>query len=171
MQDAEALMSPALRKPTDDEKREIFDVLKSTAAHLPAEYELRIHELRYKEAFVFVREDILRLAELISKRKNIYFAGIFAGSFRKSKFKVSLDLAEHLYRLGCWNNQVVLEPHGSKSFLYGRNVEKEFVHGTGKGVVLVLNLENDVIGLGFMSEDSDKLINLVDKGWYLRKGH
>jgi hypothetical protein len=69
MQDAEALMSPALRKPTDDEKREIFDVLKSTAAHLPAEYELRIHELRYKEAFVFVREDILRLAELISKRK------------------------------------------------------------------------------------------------------
>jgi ribosome biogenesis protein Nip4 len=171
MQDAETLKKPSLRKPTDNEKREIYSVLNSASSGLPAGYRLLIHELRYREVLAFTQEETMFLAETISNKKNVYFAGIFAGSFRKDKFKLSLDLVEHLYRRGYWTNYVILEENHSKSFLYGRNVENGFLKLVGRGVVLVLNSEKDVIGLGLIGENSEKLVNLVDKGWYLRKGH
>jgi len=103
----------------------------------------------------------------------VYFAGIFAGSFRRGRFRLGLDLAEHLYRLGRLSSIVEVNYEEEQRFLYGRDLEgltpRENL--STSGTVVVVNGAGDVLGLGRYDERSGRLVNLVDKGWYLRRGH
>ncbi len=162
-----------LRPPTSDELKSVNSALEVCGATLPAGYALLVHELSYREVYVFSDPMVLRVAEQLSARRNVYFAGIFAGSFRSGRFRLGLDLAEHLYRLGRLSSIVKVDYEGEQRFLYGRDLEgltlpEKLPHS---GVVVVVNEVGDVLGLGRYDERSTRLVNLVDKGWYLRRGH
>ncbi|PSN95972.1 hypothetical protein B9Q06_03965 [Candidatus Marsarchaeota G2 archaeon ECH_B_2] len=162
-----------LRPPNPDELRSFNSALEGCGATLPANYTLLVHELSYREVYVFSDTMVLRVAEQLSVKRNVYFAGIFAGSFRRGRFRLGLDLAEHLYRLGRLSSIVEVNYEEEQRFLYGRDLEgltpRENL--STSGTVVVVNGAGDVLGLGRYDERSGRLANLVDKGWYLRRGH
>lgn len=158
-----------LRPPSEKEKMAISETLKQCGASLPQSYSLLVHEIKYKEVYVFHERAVLEVAKHISARRNVYFAGLFAGSFRREKFKLGLELAEHLYRLGLLKNYMVVDEERERRFLYGRDVEFKGVRKLAGKLVVVVNKHGDVVGLAHY--DGKLLVNLVDKGWYLRKGH
>ncbi|MCL5788256.1 MAG: hypothetical protein M1357_00360 [Candidatus Marsarchaeota archaeon] len=171
MQDKEeSLKPPFLRPPTQDEWLEINDELRSLDASLPSHYHALIHALKYRELMIFASEETYELSRKLGAARNVYSAGIFGGAFRDDSFKISLDLAEHLYLKRVMHKTVVISGSDAQSFLYGRSVRVSHKHGLPTGKLLVLSEQGYALGLGRLAEGSDLLENLIDKGWYLRRG-
>lgn len=159
-----------LRPPTPSEQAAIRRAVEKCGATLPAKYLFLVHDLEYREVYAFHDRAVFNTAKQISERRNVYFAGLFAGSFRGERFKLSLEMAEHLYRVGCLRNVVVVDEEQERRFLYGRDIRLKKPENRSAGsVVLVVNSLGDVLGLA--RYEGEALVNLVDKGWYLRKGH
>lgn len=160
----------SLRPPSGDEWFAIEAALKECGAAIPKEYTLLVHQLRYREVYAFHDNLLLEVAKRISAQRNIYFAGLFAGSFRGGRFKLGLEMAEHLYTIGQLKNVVEVDEEHERRFLYGKNIPLPKGVGLADGVVaLVVNGSGDALGLARL--EGGFLVNLVDKGWYLRKGH
>ncbi|MEM3857365.1 MAG: hypothetical protein QXI37_02530, partial [Thermoprotei archaeon] len=58
----------------------------------------------------------------------------------------------------------------SQAFLYGRNVQISSEKNTFTGRLIVLSESGDVLGLGVLDQSGTQVVNLMDKGWYLRRG-
>jgi len=158
-----------LRPPNNLEKQEILKELNKIGASIPQKYLMCIHELKYAELFIIKDNLLHETVYEISKFHNVYFAGIYGGSFKNKKFKLSLDLAEHLYRLGKLNNTLVVNDRLAAKFLYGKDITLERI-ADKESLFLILNTKKDVLGIGKTVVGSRVIINLVDKGWYLRRG-
>ncbi|MEM3670506.1 MAG: hypothetical protein QW767_02040 [Thermoprotei archaeon] len=169
MQDEERV-AVSWRRPDREELSAFTDELRSASASVPNGYTFLIHSLAYRELFAFPRKELFDLVSKLILRRKVYSAGIFAGAFRGRSFKLSLDLAEHLYRLGYWKNVLKLNEHESQAFLYGRNVQISSEKNTFTGRLIVLSESGDVLGLGVLDQSGTQVVNLMDKGWYLRRG-
>ncbi len=146
--------------------------MRDYSTRLPENYGLLVHDLRYAEVYVFPSHAVYRVARMVSESRNVYFAGVFAGSFRAGRFRLSLDLAEHLYRRGVVGSVVVVDEQQERRFLYGHAVEGVAKRSADLGrMAVVVNRLGDVVGLGRYEAEGHRLVNLVDKGWYLRSGH
>jgi ribosome biogenesis protein Nip4 len=153
-----------LKPPSEWEQQRIDDELSKLQATLPQSYVLLVHHMAYREVLAFPTEQLADIALTISKTHNIYFGGIFAGSFRGDKFRLALDLADHLYRGGRLKRTFTLQGKAVESFLYGRNVAP----CQGEGIMLIVDRKGEVLGLGECRRGILK--NLIDKGWYIRRG-
>jgi len=126
------------------------------------------------------------LKQLIQLTSYIYSIGLHFGFIKKGLFFLSLEGAEFLYRNKYIfeKNQIIVNVQGEKSILYGNNILKKMVSNFStklkiNDLLIVLNELKEIIAIGitkvdgnnFYNLESDKLValNLIDKGYYLRK--
>lgn len=153
-----------LKPPSMEELEQIQAELNKLQATLPPGYVLLVHHMAYREVLAFPTKQLASTALIISKIHNVYFGGIFAGSFRRDKFRLSLDFADHLYRAGRLRKTYILQEKAAESFLYGRDIAP----CECEGLVLIVGATGEVLGMG---ECRGKVMkNLIDKGWYIRRG-
>ncbi len=126
------------------------------------------------------------LKQLLQLTSYSYSMGLYFGFIKKGFFFLSLEGAEFLYRNKyiLEKNQIIVNIQGEKSILYGNNILKKMVSNISmelkiNDLVVVLNELKEIIAIGitkvegnnFYNLESDDLIalNLIDKGYYLRK--
>ncbi len=112
--------------------------------------------------------------------------GLYFGFIKKGEFYVSLEGAEFLLKSGCFskNQELYVNRSGEKSILYGNRISKSMIEKIPTGLqknafLLVFNLTNELIAIAksqvnYVTYENLNLkdpiaINLVDKGYYLRK--
>lgn len=113
-------------------------------------------------------------------------AGLYFGFIKRSQFFLSLEGADLLYKLNAipQKQKLLANDKGEKAILYGNNIKKNFVSlipTTLKkhDLLFVFNKLNELISIAKSQVDysvyknlkpNDKFaLNLVDKGYYLRK--
>jgi ribosome biogenesis protein Nip4 len=116
----------------------------------------------------------------------IISSGIYFGFIKKNKFYLSVEGAEFLHTKNFFSKRHYLKVNkkGEKSILYGNKIKKGFIIEISyslckKDFLLVLNQSNELIAIGqsqvnyktFQNLIPKNLValNLVDKGYYLRK--
>ena len=126
------------------------------------------------------------LKQLLQLTSHIYSMGLYFGFIKKGFFFLSLEGAEFLYRNKyiLEKNQIIVNIQGEKSILYGNNILKKMLSNFSlelkiNDLVVVLNELNEILaisiikvdGNNFYNLESDDIIalNLIDKGYYLRK--
>ncbi len=118
-------------------------------------------------------------------RREPYSLGIFLGQIIDGEYRVSIDIAEKLF-LKARRNAIMINEHAASLFLYGRDVMLKSiikVYPPLFKITVVINELEDVLGLCKLtvkpkdllveSRSKNKIVckNIIDKGWYLRKGH
>ena len=152
-------------------------------------HELYIAESSSSERYFFPRIYLVpnNLSELINASKNIInSAGLYFGFIKKGKFLISMEGAEFLHELNYFSEaqQIQLNKKGERSILYGNDVLKSMISRAPTELkkdsfILVFNELNELIAIGQSQVDGEKIqnldkndiiaLNLVDKGYYLRK--
>ena len=134
---------------------------------------LYVLEDKGKYDVIYANKEVL---ENLKNFRNIYGAGISFGSFEvksgqrnKIKFSISLE-GMSLISSDIIKNYVVVNKKGETLFLYGRDVFKSSIlEINGGGKVAVFNKNKELLGIGSYG-GGDIIKNIIDKGWYLRKG-
>ncbi|MCS3901695.1 NIP7 pre-PUA domain-containing protein [Methanococcus voltae] len=86
----------------------------------------------------------------------------------KEKFSPSLECL-NLISNQIIKNYVILSDKGEEMFLYAKDAfESSFEELNGDGKLVVFNKNKELVGMG--NYNGELLINLMDKGWYLRNG-
>jgi len=110
-----------------------------------------------------------------------YCAGVFVGIYGK-KFKPSLDICEKLFKMAK-RNAIMINEQAAILFSYGRDVMLKSVTKVYEPlheIVVVIDPQENVVGLCKLimrnlikTLCSERIVceNIIDKGWYLRKGH
>lgn len=133
---------------------------------------------------------------LFSDQENLYIkfeanlqitsAGLYFGFLKKETFRISLEGVEYLTKKeDCFKEQkLVVNSKGEKSVLYGTDIFKEDVLKIPIKLrigdfLIILNLQNEICAIAQSIMDiktfkdlkprSKIALNLVDKGYYLRK--
>ncbi len=136
------------------------------------------------EAYLAPPEVTSSLERLLKVRMP-YSLGLFAGGVEHGELRVSLELASCLVQSLPKRKMVLLKDEAEQPVLYGRDVLAGSIHyfdrdlRRGELVVLAGKMR-EILALGQMLSDATKLErvarkgrvirNLIDKGWYLRKG-
>ncbi len=134
-----------------------------------------------------VKPSFKYIIDKLQKRgKHPYALGLHMGRFRRNKFIPSLELGYMVSR--STNACVIVNTEGEKNFLYGKDLLIKSIIDVKspiqKGqIVILLNREEEYIGLGKALESITKknnriitkqtgfiIKNIVDLGWYLRRG-
>jgi len=118
-------------------------------------------------------------------KKEPYSLGLFLGQIVKGKYEISMDIAEKLF-IEAKRNAIMVNDHALALFLYGRDIMAKSILKTYpplSKVVVVVNRFEDFLGLckltvkpkellsGTLKGDEIVCLNVIDKGWFLRKGH
>jgi len=151
--------------------------------------ELYISESSSSKRYFYPRVYLLpnSLSEIINRSKSIiYSAGLFFGFIKKGKFLISLEGAFSLHERDGFTeeHQIYVNEKGEKSVLYGNKILKNMILKTPSNLkknsfVLIFNALNELIAIGQTQVDDETIhnlendgivaLNLVDKGYYLRK--
>lgn len=139
---------------------------------------LLVEENKWKEFFLAGKK-ILKICNIF---KDVHFAGFFIGETKRNKFKISLELAYEISKLTN-DRKVTINEKASQLFLYRRDILNnsivDFDEKIRKGdIVIVCNEEGDCLGIGRAVIDGREfgkgkklaIRNIIDRGWYLRKG-
>lgn len=173
MQDQEAHRISKLRRPDLKERAAVLEELARNGSPVLPTYPMLIHDLRYKELLIYppTSSKVEGLSVQLSRLHNVYFSGLYGGSFRGQKFHVSMDFAEYLYLGGHWTSVLKVDEVDERAFLYGRDISLPSSALEARRTYLVLGPSADVLGLARVDPKRMRLLNLIDKGWYLRRGH
>jgi ribosome biogenesis protein Nip4 len=143
---------------------------------------LIIGEGKWKEIFL-VSDRMITILEAITDKKQPYSIGMQIGELDKNKkFKLSLEAVFEIVKFT--SHKIQLTAKGSQTILYGRNISfsaiDKICYKARKGDYAILLDENGFpIGLGKILHDFAKMQrnrfktcikNMIDLGWYLRKG-
>ncbi len=143
---------------------------------------LIIGEGKWKEIFV-VSDKMITILKAIADKKQPYSLGMQIGELDKNKkFKLSLEAVFEIVKYT--SHKIQLSAKGAQTILYGRNISFSAVdkiyYKAKKGDYAILLDENGFpIGLGKILHDFAKMQqnqfkicikNIIDLGWYLRKG-
>ncbi len=141
-----------------------------------------IGEGNWKEVFVATDEVI----ESLSKYSQItpYSTGLGIGEIKEGKFLLSLSGGSFISKYT--NKKVVVNKEAEQLFLYKRNILGKSIHKIHESIeekdkFLVFSKNNDYLGIGQLLVDKSLLTklefseknvikNIIDLGWYLRKG-
>ncbi len=164
--------------------RELRAQLGITGAQLQNEWHWVVAKGPRMEAYLVPRGVSSSLERLLKARMP-YSLGLFAGGVQGRRLHVSLELTTHFANLLPARKVVILKAEAEQPVLYGRDVlagSIQHVDATvRKGELVVLaNRVREILALGKMlieasdikHEASTRRVvrNLIDKGWYLRKG-
>jgi 60S ribosome subunit biogenesis protein NIP7 len=164
---------PRLRRASDEERRVVDSFaamlgIKPEAVYVEL-YVLEVPGAAYKDAFDVPQS----LSGVVESLEAAYSAGFYLGMIKREEFKPGLPLARRLSRLcGPQLRCHVVDSHGEKIFLYGREVWEEHVKSWGQGLSVVVNEAGEPLGWGVDKAKRGRrvLVPSVDLGWYLRRG-
>ncbi|RLF56750.1 MAG: hypothetical protein DRN25_07560 [Thermoplasmata archaeon] len=147
------------REPTS---KEIEEIKKHIS--IPKNKIILIGERKRKEVFITTPQVYGLLNKL---KKEVYSVGVLIGEFKRGRFLLGLG-----GMVFSKNKRVVVNDKAEQLVLYGRDVfPKSIIHKPelkfGEKCIIV-NKKNEAIGIGKVNKD--KIINLLDLGWYLRRG-
>ena len=142
---------------------------------------LIIGEGKWKEIFL-VSDRMITILEAIADKKQPYSIGMQIGELDKNKkFKLSLEAVFEIVKFT--SHKIQLTAKGAQTILYGRNISfsaVDKIYKAKKGDYAILLDENGFpIGVGKILYDLAKMQlnrfkicikNIIDLGWYLRKG-
>ncbi|AEH06698.1 PUA domain-containing protein [Methanothermococcus okinawensis] len=142
---------------------------------------LYVLEDKDKYDVIYANKEVLEILKNFAK--NIYGVGISFGNFEikhsnsgnkinkinKIKFSISLE-GMSLISKDIVKNYIIVNKKGETLFLYGRDIFKSSIlEMNGGGKVAVFNKNRELLGIGNYG-GGDMIKNIIDKGWYLRKG-
>ncbi len=116
----------------------------------------------------------------------IYSAGLYMGFIKQGKFLISLEFFEFLKQRGLLINEkkITVKERGERSILYGNDLSYGMITKASQDIkkddeILIVNQQNEILAIGkyvLENEDLSDLqaidkvaINIIDKGYYLRK--
>lgn len=136
----------------------------------------------WKEVFL-VSNQLIGIFHEFKDYRNPYFIGIHFGDINRDKFRISLEgislISEYV------EEKTILNDSGEKKVIYGRDLSKQDIHYIPTHIQkdelsILINEKKEVLALGkylFKKEEiellnnTQKIIkNIIDIGWYLRKG-
>jgi len=139
-----------------------------------------VGEGKIKEVFL-VPVEVYGILNRTKDKRMPYYLGLFFGEINE-EFKISLEGLWLISRYSKGRGIIVSEK-GEQLFLYGRDILEESIIEVGSFVklgskVIIFNKFYEPLGLGVMVKRSDKrtgkpkviVKNILDRGWYLRKG-
>jgi len=150
---------------------------------------ISLNNLTSERAFptlYLISNNLTKLVKSIGSKNIINSAGLYFGFIKKGQFFLSLEGAEFLLSHDFFteNQFLYVSKKGEKSVLYGNRIVKQMItklpHNIDRqSLLLVFNESNEFIALA-RSEIDNKMfealkskeviaINLIDKGYYLRK--
>ena len=178
------------------EKKIIVDSLSKISSKIfsiinDIEYELFIsfNILSSKNQFpsiYLIPNNLKHTLDNIELKININSAGIYFGFIKRNQFFLSLEGAEFLYKLSSFSegNYIYVNNHGEKSILYGNKILKEMivkispnlkkrdfllVFNQSSELISIAQSEVDYIWIQNLNHENIVALNLVDRGYYLRK--
>ncbi|MHA1129347.1 MAG: hypothetical protein ACTSQQ_00950 [Candidatus Helarchaeota archaeon] len=144
--------------------------------------DLIVSEGQWIEIFL-VPAQLSKVFQQINTYRKPYFIGSHIGEISKRQFKISLEgitlISEHV------GKKTVLNNKGEKIVLYGRDLSKDEVLQIPRNIQrndlsILINEHREALALGKYLVDGDRINtvsktqkiikNVIDKGWYLRKG-
>jgi len=142
-------------------------------------------ETKFPSIYLISR-DQGNLLEKILKVEIVCSAGVHFGFIKKGIFNLSLEGVEFLHNQDKIpkSKQIIVNKEGEKSILYGNNILKKMVimmplELKKNAFLVVFNQNQDIIAIAkslidyksYQNFDSNKItaLNLIDKGYYLRK--
>ncbi len=142
-------------------------------------------ESKFPSIFLIFKNQSI-LLEKVLKTKIVRSAGVYFGFIKKGVFFLSLEGAEFLHKLDKFpiNRRVVVNEKEEKSILYGNNILKKMVRTMPlelkkNDFLAVFNQNHEIIAISRARIDSSSFkkmdpnnivaLNLLDKGYYLRK--
>lgn len=145
-------------------------------------FKIIVAEGNWKE-ILFVSDRMFKTFQDFKDFRNPYFMGFNFGDIAKGKFKISLEgitfISEYI------EEKTILSSSGEKKVLYGRNLTKKDLRSFPSQIQkndmsILINEDQEVLALGKYLVDKEEIENLegnqiilkniMDKGWYLRKG-
>jgi len=134
----------------------------------------------------FISDSLKNILRNTNLKGNIYSIGLYFGSIKKGNFLISLEGVEFLYKEDIFSDfhHILVNKRGEKSILYGNDILKSMISGTHSrfnkdDFLLIFNDDGEIIAIARSKVEHDKLqnlksneliaLNLVDKGYYLRK--
>lgn len=147
---------------------------------------ISVSENDEKRLIFLIPETLLNLILNIRDKSNINSAGLYFGFVRRNTFFLSLEGAEFFFNKNIIPEQNILNVKykGEKAILYGNPILKRMIFtipsNMKKNAVLVVFNENkevialarsevDSSGFNLLNEGDLVAINLIDKGYYLRR--
>ncbi|MFX1274848.1 MAG: hypothetical protein ACFFAT_07350 [Promethearchaeota archaeon] len=133
-----------------------------------------------------VPSEIIEIINKIQFENNIKSSGLYFGMIKKGDFYISLEAVEFLDSFDCFpdKSKVQVNNEGEKSILYGNQILKKDILKispklTKDEFLLIFNESNEIIAIAKSKVnylESKQLepngiiaLNLVDKGYYLRR--
>ena len=145
--------------------------------------EMFIIENPEKKNVYIIESSKSKLINSLPSREIKHF-GILIGTIRKEhQFDYHFELLDFVKKLTI--EKTLVDSKGEQTTLYGRNITKKMIKKVFSKIksgkkTLIINKYEDVLGLGkflLNQENFDKiedkkvvLKNIIDKGWFLRKG-
>ncbi len=167
----------------------IIDDIVSTISNLGYKIYFSLSPLRTEKnspRVYLVPHDLVAKVEDFRKKSEIISSGIYFGFINKGKFFMSLEGMEFLYQRQLFGhlNKIIVTENGEKSILYGNPIKKgmilELQYSKMKTkIALVLNENDELLAMArlkkdhasFMVANKDEIValNLIDKGYYIRR--
>lgn len=178
------------RKMINDSLLKISPQILSDLVEKDSKFYISLSRLNSRDNFpsvYFVPNNLSTNLDNFNPETIINSAGLYFGFIKKSQFFLSLEGAEFLYKSNVIPQKlkVILNDKGEKAILYGNKILKKFapkIPTTLKknNLLFVFNKSKELISIARSqvnySEYQENLspndifaINLVDKGYYLRK--
>ncbi|AMD30324.1 hypothetical protein SE86_01715 [Acidilobus sp. 7A] len=169
--------APRLRHLTEDELKMLEDFSRSLGVRLEAvvsrPYAIEVPEGKYFDIF-----DITgAVKEAATRFSSLYSAGFYIGYIDREGFHPGLPLAQRLAsKCFILMDCAVLDEHGAKVFLYGKEVDEDHIVKFREGLSVVLDTLLEPLGWGIgsrirlKSRSVARVKPVKDLGWYLRRG-
>jgi len=139
----------------------------------------------FPQVYLLPKENIATLKKL-KNIDNIKSAGLYFGFIMKGNFHLSIEGTAYLLSSNLIPKEkiIIINNDAEKSTLYGNNISKGMIETIPesfyrKDLLLVLNPANELIALvqskvdyiqySDLNSDDVVAVNLVDKGYYLRR--
>lgn len=129
-----------------------------------------VGEGKRKEFFITNKATAQTLEEM---KKSPYSVGLYIGEERGGSFILGLEGAEMIAK-HC-QKRIIVNQKAEQLVLYGRDIFPKSILDSSSGLrkgerALVYNERDEVIGIARVTLGKIFAENLVDRGWYLRKG-
>ncbi len=175
------------REPSEYEMQIILDAIlewveKDILHKITNKYHFIIGEGNWKEIFITNTSTANTIRNL--NKITPYSIGLGIGEIRNDEFLFSLSGGGFIFDYS--NKKAIINIDAEQLFLYKRDIHCKSITSIKEGLlqgdkVLIANSNNDYLGLGKIvlpiseiknpqNEDEVAIKNIIDLGWYLRKG-
>ncbi len=127
------------------------------------------------------------LKDLINKFKlSVWSVGIYFGFIKRGEFYPSLEVFEFFDKKNLIPNEIKFQVNqkAEKSILYGNDIKKKMInsylgHIEKNNFIIIYNKLDELIAIGYLNQKNNEInslqeneiiaLNLIDKGYFLRK--